>query len=86
MRTEEVEIDLRIGRMQVHHALKRRIQMRVMDRTRTMEMLRRIMAVQRQVRVGIIVVGQLPHMCQNVTVDIAVFDRSFGRHIERHRT
>ena len=86
MRTKQIEINLRIGSMQVHHALKRRIQMRVMNRTRTMEMLRRIMAVQRQVRIRIIVVGQLPYMRQHVAVHLPLFDRSFGRHIQRHRS
>ena len=78
MLAEEVEIDLRIHVMQVHYAVKRRVQMRVVDSCPAFISFGCIRAVQVQIRVGVAVIGEFPYVRFHVTAHLTVIYFSFG--------
>ena len=83
MTAEEVEIDLRILLMEINHTIERQIQMRIIDRETTLIAIGVIATVDLQVRVGVVIIGELAHMGFDVTGEHPLLKLPFGRHIKR---
>ena len=71
--------------MQIHHAIKRHIEMRIMNSALAVIMLRRVMTFHIQVAVGVVVIRQLAHMRIHIAAQESFVDRSFDTYIKCQR-
>ena len=86
MPAEQVEINLGILIMQIHHTVKRQIQMRIMNSEPSVVMFRRVIAPDIQIVVGVVVIRQFAHMGIHLAAYHTVLYLSLGRDIQRERT
>ena len=84
MAATEIEIHLRITLAQVDHAVKRHFQMRVVDCELTLVSPRLQRAIDTQIRIGVVIIRDLPRMRLHLAGEHPFVNLSFGGHIQRH--